>query len=223
MSWYYRITAIMIIAFFYACSDRGNSKKTDGEKLLDCIRENDINTLEQIIFKNPQVTNFRDNNRQTALQCAICSNNIEVVKILINAGTEVNTKDNYLSTPLHDAAFHCDKDVVELLVDKGAKINEIDKYGETPLDDANNSYESMLKGRLINPASIKNYKPKTEEEKKKEEKRYFDKIEFLKKHGAKTGKELEQKAGTNGALPSGSAVQKKLLQCLAHSPVLIQK
>lgn len=162
---YYFIMGAIFMAFLNSCSDGKNSKKTDGEKLLDYITQRNTPSIEKIVSQTPNVINFRDSSRQTILQCAICHDNIEAVKILINAGAEVNTKDNYLSTPLHDAAFHCNKEVIELLVNKGAKINEIDKYGETPLE-ANNSYEAMLKRRLFNPASIKNYKPQTEEEKK---------------------------------------------------------
>ena len=96
----------------------------------------------------------------------------EVVELLIAKGADVNAKRNNGQTPLHRAAGGGHKEVAELLIDNGADVNskiEAGQYTGTPLDWA----EGV--SRRDSP------------EVKASKKGIAD---FLRKHGGKTGEEL---------------------------------
>lgn len=65
------------------------------------------------------------------------SGHIEMMKLFIDAGTDVNAITAYSNnTPLHYAAYMGNIDAVRLLIDHGANINQKDDKSRTPLDDA---------------------------------------------------------------------------------------
>jgi len=97
--------------------------------------------------------------------------NIEAVKKHLADGVDVNKKDKGGYTPLHWAAFRGHKEVAELLIAKGADVNTRNDRGWTPLDFALN---------VKNGGAI---------------------ADFLRKHGAKTERELNDvliEAGKKG-------------------------
>jgi len=59
----------------------------------------------------------------STLQKAVEDNDIDQVKLLLNAGTDVNAKDRDGATAIHMAAFHGHTEMVELLLDRGADVN----------------------------------------------------------------------------------------------------
>ena len=87
---------------------------------------------------------------------AAAKGDIEAVKQLVDAGTDVNAKDEDENTPLHRAAYYGHKEIVVLLIAKGADVNVKNDVGYTPLD-------------WNHP----------------------DTAALLRKHGGKTGEELE--------------------------------
>ncbi|OPH62079.1 hypothetical protein BC351_02240 [Paenibacillus ferrarius] len=62
--------------------------------------------------------------------------NIEIVKLLIEAGAAVNDKDNNGNTPLALAAMYNQKELVTYLIDHGAHVNVKNNDGRTPLIEA---------------------------------------------------------------------------------------
>ena len=89
--------------------------------------------------------------------------NIEAVKQHLATGTDVNAKNENSQTPLHSAADKGHKEIVELLIAKSADLNPI-SYGMTPLDYA---------AHQANPNAS------------------AETADLLRKHGAKTAKELK--------------------------------
>ena len=57
-------------------------------------------------------------------------NNIELTKLLIEAGADVNIKDTFQKAPLH---YVKPKETIQLLLDAGADLNIQDYCGKTPL------------------------------------------------------------------------------------------
>ena len=84
----------------------------------------------------------------------------EVIKLLIDYGTNVNAKTHNGTTALIIAASNRDKDVVKLLLDSGANINAADNEGHTALMSASRrgSYELvdflLLSGADVNAKDI---------------------------------------------------------------------
>jgi ankyrin repeat protein len=130
--------------------------------------------------------------------------NIEAVKQHLAAGTDVNAKGGYSSTantltiqladrtPLHEAASWGHKEVAELLIDNGADVNVKSGFGQTPLHWACNEGRHVAellitKGADVNAIDAAGQTPLdwAEEEKQTET------ANLLRKHGGKTGKELE--------------------------------
>ena len=106
-----------------------------------------------------------------SIQHAARDGNIETVKQHLAAGADVNAKGELGETPLHFAAQRGHKEIVELLLAKDADVNAKEENGETPLDWA-----------------IFGYHVEVESEAKAAQKEIAD---LLRKHGAKTGEELD--------------------------------
>ena len=70
----------------------------------------------------------------TPLQCAARTGNLEMARLLINAGAEVNAKGNPGRTPLSFAVLSGRLDMIRFLIEKGAEVNTRDAEGASPLD-----------------------------------------------------------------------------------------
>lgn len=99
----------------------------------------------------------------TALQWASEYGHKGIVEILTSNGADLNALNNDGRTALHWATLNSKLETCKVLIKKGAKLNIRDEKGETPIDFA------------ISNGSSNN----------------DETIVFLRKHGAKTGKELK--------------------------------
>jgi ankyrin repeat protein len=64
----------------------------------------------------------------------IIRENLQIIKLLLDAGSDVNAR-NYLGrTPLYNAAAQGNLPVISLLVDRGADVNLRDHRRQTPVD-----------------------------------------------------------------------------------------
>ena len=137
-----------------------------------------------------------------ALRLDARSGHIEAVKQHLDAGAEVDAKDDkFVGTFLHWAAAGGQNEIVELLIAKGADVNATDGDGDTPLHLAGNSTATkeiaellISKGAGVNamnlsppgrriggmtPLDMATLGNRTEI------------ADLLRKHGGKTGEELE--------------------------------
>ncbi len=119
---------------------------------------------------------------------------IEEVKQLLADGADVNAKtDSYLETPLHFAAENGQKEVAQILINKSADINAKAKWDRTPLHGAAKMGRPVTVKLLIeagadlSPQDFENKTPLNEAIKYK----HFEVAGILRKHGAKTGEELQ--------------------------------
>jgi ankyrin repeat protein len=87
---------------------------------------------------------------QTPLHCAIRSDSINTVKILVDNGAYVNVTDENGMTPLHMAVNNCNLKIADYLLAEGAYLNLKDgKYGRTELHTAVIRGQGEIVDRLI--------------------------------------------------------------------------
>lgn len=95
----------------------------------------------------------RRQNGDTALHVACIGNNLEIIRMLLNAKADVNAANDECITPLIDSAIMGNSAyAVSLLLQAGADVNRADNEGSTPLhlaslpddDDAETSEAAAL-------------------------------------------------------------------------------
>ena len=90
--------------------------------LQDALRTHNPNTCE----RDPDT-------ESTALHWAIRTNNLEIARILLEAGSSTNEVDDHKRTPLHIAAYTRNYEATVLLLEYKADPNTRDSWDNTPL------------------------------------------------------------------------------------------
>jgi len=92
-------------------------------------------TVKYIIDKNPRLINIKDGNWDTPLTFAIKQNaKPEIVKYLIDNGSDLTKSDANTNTPLHLAVKNnASIEIIKYLIGKGANVNLKNYDGDTPL------------------------------------------------------------------------------------------
>ena len=116
--------------------------------------------------------------------------NIEAVKQHLAAGTDVDARDAEDKTPLHHAPYWGHKEIVALLIAEGADVNAKDNAGETSLHWAVVGGEKEIVAALINNGADVNAKSDRSETPLDFAPTKPEIANLLRKHGAKTGKEI---------------------------------
>ena len=123
-------------------------------------------TAELLIDKGADI-NAKDDTGGTPLFWAALEGNEEVAELLIGQGADVNAAGPKGWTALHWAVAMAQKKSVELLIGEGADVNAKDVIYGTPLDNVGRFYDTATKAKEADLANL------------------------LRKHGGKTGEELE--------------------------------
>jgi len=123
--------------------------------------------LELLVADGSDV-NARNDRGWTPLYYA---NHKHMAELILDKGADVNTKDDHGSTPLHWRAVLGQREIAELLIDKGADVNAQSTSNRTSLD--------LAKDRQLANFSSKRIAIQKEIE------------ELLRRHGGRTGKEIE--------------------------------
>ena len=90
--------------------------------------------LDQQDQRVKDIIDYSDDSGNTPLITAIWSNNIELVKYLVDRGANVDLQDYEGDTPLIMAVWSDHwAELVPYLIDKGADKNKTDRHGSTPL------------------------------------------------------------------------------------------
>lgn len=127
-----------------------NACDSDNADVLKCLIKNGANintlyknkmTLLMYACKNGKfsvvkylTTNYCVNKSdKLAIMCAVQSNNLDVVKYLLDVGFDINCKDDNFMTILMCACKLGHKEIVKYLLDSGAYIHDIDSLGNNAL------------------------------------------------------------------------------------------
>ncbi len=133
----------------------------------------------------------------TPLHCAARKGYTKVTKLLLQAGAKVNAEDNDGSMPLQLAAYKGHTETVKVLIEAGAKLNaKIAGWTSlhwAALDGRTKVAKLLLEAEAnINARDEDGLTPLNLARKK-------EMRQFLRKHGAKTGAELDAEAKQNEA------------------------
>jgi ankyrin repeat protein len=96
--------------------------------------EPNLNLVSDLIVLGANVDwQDEDDFNRTPLHMAASRGNVEIVKMLIDAGSDANVQSNIGYTPLHVAASWGRLEIAKMLIDAGAYVDVQDKSGWTPL------------------------------------------------------------------------------------------
>nr|XP_058941683.1 transient receptor potential cation channel subfamily A member 1-like [Pocillopora verrucosa] len=109
-----------------------------------------INSLEKVEEEevDKDVPKDRDS-RETQLQEAAISGDVEVVEELISKGIAPSITDGFGRTPLHNAILGNQLRIVEILLGKGANVRVQDERGDTPIHTAVRAGNEKILKRLL--------------------------------------------------------------------------
>ena len=132
----------------------------------------------------------KDEKVKTPLHNATVLGHKEIGELLITKGADVNVKGNRTgSTPLHRAALGDRKEIAELLIAKGADVNANNDVGGTPLHGAENKEIAELLIAAGADVNAKNDFGSTPLDWAVGG-NHKETADLLRKHGGKTGEEL---------------------------------
>lgn len=90
-----------------------------------------------ILIRN--IVNYSMSTTKDLLHRVSLYGRLDMVKFLVQKGSDVNAVNNDGETALHYASFHNRLDVAKFLVEAGADVNAVNSDGETALDHASSN------------------------------------------------------------------------------------
>lgn len=119
---------IFILLIFTACSSKNHIE-------TPIYQYAKFNNLDGVIYtsKNQALDSTSPYNKFTALHYAVENGNLEMVKFLIDKGSNIEARSKYGDTPLIRAAYMGHLDIVNFLISKGADLDAQSALGVTPL------------------------------------------------------------------------------------------
>ncbi|KAJ8933474.1 hypothetical protein NQ318_023068 [Aromia moschata] len=123
-----------------------NPKDNLQNEILEASEKGNLLILKSLIEKDPELINATDKDKYTPLHRACYSNNIEVVKYLIQQGANISAKTEMQWQPLHSCCQWNHKECAAILMQQGADINARSEGDQTPLHIAAShgaSYETV--------------------------------------------------------------------------------
>lgn len=134
------------------------------EKLWDAIEKHDFQQVKQLldgtpaawwelwkgnVLEIPDINAYHRVGRISALMHAINYNNIDAIKLLIEAGANLNATDNMGRTPLMIAVEFNNQDAVQILIESGANLNMQNLWGTTALNFAARKGHALIFQKLL--------------------------------------------------------------------------
>ncbi|CAH1396363.1 unnamed protein product [Nezara viridula] len=131
----------------------GSSHLTDDvrTKLMVLLKNSSPSLIQEVDFSPMIYKGFNG----ASLINAVESDNVTLVKSMLEEGASIQSKDLYGNTALHAAASRGNTEISELLVKRGADVGAKNKIGWTPLHKAvYNGHDSVVKFLIKNGADL---------------------------------------------------------------------
>ncbi len=114
------------------------------------IQQNEISKVIELLSENKTSINESDNFNNTPLHLAVRLNNLEIIKLLLQAGADTRVKNKLSETPLHVSAMFGNIEMIDLLLDKDeAGIQDKTDNGHSLLHTAARQNNSEIIKHLI--------------------------------------------------------------------------
>jgi ankyrin repeat protein len=106
----------------------------ESQEIHQAAAKGEISIVKSLLAADAKLINSLDNYNRTPLHWACRIDNIELVRLLIEQGSDLNRMDMNGIAPIHSLASRGFVKAAELLIERGANINIQDKFGlVTPL------------------------------------------------------------------------------------------
>ena len=142
----------------------GSVNKSYNLKMIECVKKRNITEVERMLFNNASPNAMqRGGSRLTVLMIACVNEDLEMVKLLLDAGANPDIANEEGTTALFVAAYidtEVGTKIVKLLLNSGAHANTTTVEGETPLLQAimrNQESATLILQAGANPNAINKY------------------------------------------------------------------
>jgi hypothetical protein len=172
---------ISIVAISSSSSTASEATSTGkASNIWAAARAGDLGAIERHLTSGVAVDDVDPERGGTPLLWAAATGRAEAIELLIGRGADVNAVDRDGGTALHAAAFLGHEKAVDVLVRNGANLNAANKRGDTALDIA-----------IIDEGTTLYFASALQLEVNKDGlgRRKAEITEFLRQHGAKSGKQ----------------------------------
>lgn len=116
------------------------------QEIFDAVKRNDLAKVKELIEKDLQRVQSKDQQGYSLLNQACNLGHIEIINFLIDKGANINLSAGRLDlTPLMECARTGNLEVAKLLVEKGADVQIINKMGMSALSQNIEVYQKILK------------------------------------------------------------------------------
>ena len=157
----------------------------------EAAQKGNIEAVKQHLDAGADVNAKDDVVEWTPLLHAAEGGNKEIIELLIAKGADVNAKNLRGETSLYDVVGRGHKEIAELLIAAGADVNAKDNDGSTPLHNAAKHDEVVelliAEGADVNAKNTLGWTPLD----RAITSNLTETADLLRKHGGKTGDELE--------------------------------
>lgn len=113
-------------------------------ELINYIRSGQAGPLSDLLKKNPDLVNTRDERGFTPLVLATYLGQKEIAELLIDHGAEINAQDALGNTALMGVCFKGSHELAEMLISKGADIHLTNHEGVDALSFAKNHNQEKI-------------------------------------------------------------------------------
>ena len=125
------LLTLLVLAAGLLC---GASPALGGE-IHRAIEAGDVARVKQILLSDPSSVSQPDENqfRDLPIHVAAASGNVEIARLLLDAGADIDAGDSDNSTALGVAAMRKHGELVAFLIERGADVNRRDRKADCPL------------------------------------------------------------------------------------------
>jgi len=129
----YLVLLVVVVTSFVTLARGQGEPVSEQAQLLEAAQKGDLAKVQKLIEGNVVLLTAKDAEGETPLHYAADGGSLEVVKYLLEKGTDINGKNNYGQTALASASYKGHGNVAEFLINKKIELNTQDRFGRTPL------------------------------------------------------------------------------------------